>query len=105
MALIDELVGKYNKTILMVTHDPVVAARAHMTLHLEKVCSSKVASPSSRSWREVQHEIQPVDLRQSLSQEGSPDSYGRSFAVALFLFTFLAVVKGSVQPRHRTGGC
>src|SRR5216110_875783 len=36
MALIDELVGKYNKTILMVTHDPVVAARAHTTLHLEK---------------------------------------------------------------------
>src|ERR1700682_838528 len=36
LALIDELVGKYNKTILMVTHDPVVAARAHMTLHLEK---------------------------------------------------------------------
>jgi putative ABC transport system ATP-binding protein len=36
MALIDELVGKYNKTILMVTHDPVIAARAHTTLHLEK---------------------------------------------------------------------
>jgi putative ABC transport system ATP-binding protein len=36
MALIDELVGKHNKTILMVTHDPVVAARAHTTLHLEK---------------------------------------------------------------------
>jgi putative ABC transport system ATP-binding protein len=36
MSLIDELVGKYNKTILMVTHDPVVAARAHTTLHLEK---------------------------------------------------------------------
>src|SRR5207249_2847509 len=36
MALIEELVGKYNKTILMVTHDPVVAARAHTTLHLEK---------------------------------------------------------------------
>src|SRR5216683_1555955 len=36
MALIDELVSKYNKTILMVTHDPVVAARAHTTLHLEK---------------------------------------------------------------------
>jgi putative ABC transport system ATP-binding protein len=36
MALIDELVGKYKKTILMVTHDPVVAARAHTTLHLEK---------------------------------------------------------------------
>jgi putative ABC transport system ATP-binding protein len=36
MALIDELVGKHGKTVLMVTHDPVVAARAHTTLHLEK---------------------------------------------------------------------
>jgi putative ABC transport system ATP-binding protein len=36
MALIDELVGKYKKTVLMVTHDPVVASRAHTTLHLEK---------------------------------------------------------------------
>src|SRR5579863_6541468 len=36
MALIDELVGKYGKTVLMVTHDPVVAARSHITLHLEK---------------------------------------------------------------------
>jgi putative ABC transport system ATP-binding protein len=36
MLLIDELVGKFSKTILMVTHDPVVAARAHTTLHLEK---------------------------------------------------------------------
>src|SRR2546428_11644992 len=35
MALIDELIGKYSKTILMVTHDPVVAARAHTTLHLD----------------------------------------------------------------------
>ncbi len=36
MALIEELVGKYHKTVLMVTHDPLVAARAHSTLHLEK---------------------------------------------------------------------
>ena len=36
MALIDELVAKYKKTVLMVTHDPVVASRAHTTLHLEK---------------------------------------------------------------------
>jgi len=36
MALIDELVDKYKKTVLMVTHDPVVASRAHTTLHLEK---------------------------------------------------------------------
>jgi putative ABC transport system ATP-binding protein len=36
MALIEELVGKYGKTVLMVTHDPLIAARAHTTLHLEK---------------------------------------------------------------------
>ncbi|HTZ32379.1 MAG TPA: ABC transporter ATP-binding protein [Methylomirabilota bacterium] len=36
MALIEELVGTHHKTVLMVTHDPVVAARAHSTLHLEK---------------------------------------------------------------------
>jgi putative ABC transport system ATP-binding protein len=36
MELIEALVGRHGKTVLMVTHDPVVAARAHTTLHLEK---------------------------------------------------------------------
>jgi putative ABC transport system ATP-binding protein len=36
MALIEELVAQHGKTVLMVTHDPVVAARAHTLLHLEK---------------------------------------------------------------------
>src|SRR5258705_3555935 len=36
MALIEELVAKHSKTVLMVTHDPVVASRANTTLHLEK---------------------------------------------------------------------
>src|SRR3989442_3281798 len=46
MGMVKELVGKYNKTILMVTHDPVVAARAHTTLHLEKgVLVEGTASP------------------------------------------------------------
>ncbi len=36
MALIDRLVREYRKTVLMVTHDPVVAQRADTTLHLEK---------------------------------------------------------------------
>lgn len=36
MALIEQLVAKHGKTVLMVTHDPVVAARANTTLHLEK---------------------------------------------------------------------
>jgi putative ABC transport system ATP-binding protein len=36
MLLIEELVAKYGKTVLMVTHDPLIAARAHATLHLDK---------------------------------------------------------------------
>jgi putative ABC transport system ATP-binding protein len=36
MALIAELVDKHGKTVLMVTHDPLVAARALTVLHLEK---------------------------------------------------------------------
>ena len=36
MALLQELVAHHHKTVLMVTHDPLVAARAHITLHLEK---------------------------------------------------------------------
>jgi putative ABC transport system ATP-binding protein len=36
MELVEALVEKHGKTVLMVTHDPVVAERAHTTLHLEK---------------------------------------------------------------------
>ena len=36
MALIDRLVKEHHKTVLMVTHDPLVAKRADITLHLEK---------------------------------------------------------------------
>jgi putative ABC transport system ATP-binding protein len=36
MELISRLVKEYGKTVLMVTHDPVVARRADTTLHLEK---------------------------------------------------------------------
>jgi putative ABC transport system ATP-binding protein len=36
MELISRLVKEYRKTVLMVTHDPVVARRADITLHLEK---------------------------------------------------------------------
>ncbi|MGI8772187.1 MAG: ABC transporter ATP-binding protein [Acidobacteriaceae bacterium] len=36
MELIYRLVKEFGKTVLMVTHDPVVARRADITLHLEK---------------------------------------------------------------------
>src|SRR3979490_198428 len=34
--LLTQLCSEHKKTILMVTHDPAAAERAHMTLHLEK---------------------------------------------------------------------
>src|SRR6185369_7174168 len=34
--LIDRLVREYGKTVLMVTHDPLAAERAHVVLYLEK---------------------------------------------------------------------
>jgi putative ABC transport system ATP-binding protein len=36
MGLIDRLVHEYGKTVLMVTHDPRAAERAHAVLHLDK---------------------------------------------------------------------
>lgn len=36
MDLIKRLVSEYGKTVLMVTHDPVVARQARITLHLDK---------------------------------------------------------------------
>ena len=36
MDLIHRLVKEFSKTVLMVTHDPLVARRADLTLHLEK---------------------------------------------------------------------
>jgi putative ABC transport system ATP-binding protein len=36
MGIIQRLVKEYGKTVLMVTHDPAVAQRADITLHLEK---------------------------------------------------------------------
>jgi putative ABC transport system ATP-binding protein len=36
MDLIQRLVKEYGKTVLMVTHDPVVARQANTTLHLDK---------------------------------------------------------------------
>ena len=36
LALLDRLVSDLGKTIVMVTHDPKAAARAHRMVHLEK---------------------------------------------------------------------
>jgi putative ABC transport system ATP-binding protein len=43
--LIGRLVHEFNKTVLMVTHDPRAAERAHSTLHLEKGMLVEAARP------------------------------------------------------------
>jgi putative ABC transport system ATP-binding protein len=47
MELIHRLVKEYGKTVLMVTHDPVVARRADLTLHLEKGALVEAGVPQS----------------------------------------------------------
>jgi putative ABC transport system ATP-binding protein len=36
LSLMDRLVTEFGKTIIMVTHDPRAAEKAHLILHLEK---------------------------------------------------------------------
>ncbi|HXM79013.1 MAG TPA: ABC transporter ATP-binding protein, partial [Thermoanaerobaculia bacterium] len=36
LVLLNRLNGEFNKTIVMVTHDPKAAARAHRMVHLDK---------------------------------------------------------------------
>jgi len=51
--LINRLNGEHTKTIVMVTHDPRAAARAHRMLHLDKgVLSSETAASASERSRE-----------------------------------------------------
>jgi putative ABC transport system ATP-binding protein len=45
MDLVGRLVQEFRKTVLMVTHDPAVAKRAQVTLHMEK--GSLVGAPES----------------------------------------------------------
>jgi putative ABC transport system ATP-binding protein len=47
MNLIQRLVKEFGKTVLMVTHDPVVAERADVTLHLEKGVLAEAAKPEA----------------------------------------------------------
>jgi putative ABC transport system ATP-binding protein len=47
--LIDRLVREFGKTVLMVTHDPLAAERAHVVLYLEKgVLVDKVTTGRAR---------------------------------------------------------
>jgi len=53
----------------MVNARPVVAARAQHDTASGKACSSKAGKSKQAVLAEVPHEIQPLDLRQSLPQK------------------------------------
>ena len=96
MALIEELVGKYGKTVLMVTHDPVVAARAHITLHLEKgVLVEAVQGRAGRGGRRRVMKFSALIFANLFRKKIRLVLTVGSFAVALFLFAFLAVVRNA----------
>jgi putative ABC transport system ATP-binding protein len=48
MELIERLVREYGKTVMMVTHDSLVAQRADTTLHLEKGVLVEAGQPRQR---------------------------------------------------------
>ena len=70
---IKRLVKEHGKTVLMVTHDPVVARQANTTLHLDKGVLVEAAG-GKRLPAELSHEIQQTDSGQSVSQEGPAGS-------------------------------
>lgn len=49
MDLIERLVGEFGKTVLLVTHDPQVAERANITLHLDKGVLREGAAAGARA--------------------------------------------------------
>jgi putative ABC transport system ATP-binding protein len=49
MALVEALVHEHGKTVLMVTHDPRAAERAHAVLHLEKGALVEAAGVGARA--------------------------------------------------------
>jgi putative ABC transport system ATP-binding protein len=49
MEIIGRLVKEYGKTVLMVTHDPLVAQRAGVVLHLDKGVLVEAAEAGGRA--------------------------------------------------------
>jgi len=83
----------------MVTHDPVVAKRADLTLHLEKgllVESGELGVTAGGVGVKFRGLIFANLFRKKLRLILTIGS----FAIALVLFTFLAVVKKRLQPWH-----
>ncbi len=96
---------EYGKTVLMVTHDPVVAEQADTTLHLEKGRACRSGDNGKSGWREVWHEIPRLIFANLFRKKVRLVLTIGSFAVALFLFAFLAVVRSAFSRGADIGWC
>ena len=87
---------EYGKTVLMVTHDPVVAKLADLELHLEKgLLVEGQPGATERLRRRCRMKFSRLIFANLFRKKLRLILTIGSFAVALFLFSFLAVVKGA----------
>ena len=98
MALIERLVDEHGKTVLMVTHDPRAAARAHVVLHLEKGALVE-STPGPRSMKYL-----ALILANLWRKKVRTTLTIGSFAAALFLFGLLIAVRGAFNQGVEVAG-
>ena len=97
MELLERLVHEHGKTVLMVTHDPRAAERAHAVLHLDKgvlVEGARARGRRMKYLRLVWANLLRKKIRTTLTIG--------SFAVALFLFGLLVAIQVAFYRRRRT---
>ena len=92
MELIKRLVKEYGKTVLMVTHDPVVARQADTTLHLEKGVLVEAGARPGNCRGSCLMKFSKLILANLFRKKARLVLTIGSFAVALFLFALLGVV-------------
>ena len=92
LGILTRLSKEHSKTILMVTHDPLAAERAQATLHLNK--GVLVEGIATSGW-EPGMKYKSLIIANLFRKKLRTTLTIGSFAVALFLFGFLAVVHGA----------
>ena len=96
MNLIIRLVKEYGKTVLMVTHDPVVAeARRSRAASRKRSAGRSRPGAAERLRRRCRVKFRGLIFANLFRKKIRLILTIGSFAVALFLFSFLAVVKGA----------
>ena len=91
--------SEHGKTVLMVTHDPVVARQAHTTLHLEKGVLVEAGARQGAVAGGVGMKFSRLILANLFRKKVRLILTIGSFAVALFLFALSRRGERRLQPR------